>query len=60
MASRRNGFDDNGNGVDNPTERNTSPPYPVPLRGIQIKIRVYEPTTEQVREVTVTETFLPD
>jgi hypothetical protein len=55
-----NGFADNNNGVDNPTERNTSPPYPVPLRGIQIKIRVWEPTTQQVREVTVAETFLPD
>jgi hypothetical protein len=55
-----NGFDDNGSGVDNPTERNTSPPYPVPLRGVQIKIRVYEVTTQQVREVTVAETFLPD
>jgi hypothetical protein len=56
-----NGFDnDNSNGVNDPTERFSSPPYPVPLRGVQIKIRVYEPTSRQVREVTVTETFLPD
>jgi hypothetical protein len=56
-----NGFDnDNSNGVNDASERVTSPPYPVPLRGVQIKIRVYEPTSRQVREVTVTETFLPD
>ena len=30
------------------------------LRGMQIEIRVWEPTTQQVREVTVAETFLPD
>ncbi len=56
-----NGFDDDGkNGVDDPNERISCPPYPVPLRGMQIKIRVWEPTTQQVREVTVAETFLPD
>jgi hypothetical protein len=56
-----NGFDNDGNnGVNDAAERITSPPYPVPLRGVQIKIRVYEPTSRQVREVTVTETFLPD
>jgi hypothetical protein len=60
------GFDDGGSGVsgkygvDNPNERMTCPPYPVPLRGVQVKIRVYEPTSRQVREITVAETFLPD
>lgn len=60
------GFDDGPQGVsgafgvDNSAERLSSPPYPVPLRGIQIKIRVYEPSTRQVREVTITETFTPD
>jgi len=56
-----NGFDDLGaNGVDNPNERITCPPYPVPLRGIQIKIRTYEFTSKQVREVTLQESFVPD
>jgi hypothetical protein len=56
-----NGFDNNNNGIVNDaSERVTSPPYPVPLRGVQIRIRVYEPSTRQVREVTVAETFLPD
>ncbi len=60
------GFDNNSNpsatnrGVCNAGMRETSPPYPVPLRGVQIKIRVYEPIARQVREVTVDESFLPD
>jgi type II secretory pathway pseudopilin PulG len=55
-----NGFDDNGNGiVDDPDERETMPPYPIPLRGIQVKIRAFEPDSRQVREVTVVQDFLP-
>ena len=33
--------------------------YPVPLRGIQVKIRTFEPDSKQVREVTVIQDFLP-
>jgi hypothetical protein len=44
--------------VDDPTESETSPPYPVALQGIQIKLRVYEPDSRQVREVTVVKDFL--
>jgi hypothetical protein len=40
-------------------ENITAPPYPVPLRGIQVKIRVFEPDSKQVREVTVVQDFLP-
>jgi hypothetical protein len=55
-----NGLDDDADGVvDEPDEFDTQPPYPVPLRGIQIKIRVYEPDSRQVREVTVVQDFLP-
>lgn len=55
-----NGFDDNGTGgVDDITERDTMPPYPYPLRGIQVKIRVFEPDSQQVREMTVVQDFLP-
>ena len=54
-----NGFDDNGvSGADDSLERETQAPYPVPLRGIQVKIRVFEPDTRQVREVTVLGDFL--
>jgi hypothetical protein len=55
-----NARDDNGDGiVDDSSEQETSPPYPVPLRGIEIRIRVYEPSSRQVRQVTVRHTFVP-
>jgi len=47
------------NGVDDIFERETSPPYPVPLRGMQVKLRIYEPETRQIREATVTRSFVP-
>jgi len=61
------GFDSNGNGiVDDILEKAQSvtygpgiPPYPVPLRGVQVKIRVFEPDSRQVREVSVIQNFLP-
>ena len=49
---------DNVGGVDDPGELETVPPYQVPLRGVQIKIRVYERDSQQIREVTVTQDFL--
>ena len=51
--------DDSEDGVDDPKERETSPPYPVPLRGLQVKIRVYEPDSQTVRQATVTSSFIP-
>ncbi|OHB66692.1 MAG: hypothetical protein A2V70_01930 [Planctomycetes bacterium RBG_13_63_9] len=61
-----NGFDDdtdpNSDGygiVDDPGERETSPPYPAPLTAIQVKIRVFEPDSRQIREVTIVQDFLP-
>ena len=54
---------DNGGGVagivDDDAEKTKPPPYPIPLRGIQVKIRVFEPDSKQVREVTVEQDFLP-
>jgi hypothetical protein len=47
-------------GVDDVSERVTQAPYNFPLRGVQIKLRVYEPDSRQVQEVTVIEQFLPD
>lgn len=66
-----NGIDDNyvppppnpppsSNGPDDVYERETSPPYPVPLRGIQIKIRLDDPDSRQVREATVVSEFIPE
>jgi hypothetical protein len=61
-----NGADDNDaitssqiNGADDPGEAETCPPYPVPLRGIQVKIRSMDSDSGQVREVTVVQEFLP-
>jgi prepilin-type N-terminal cleavage/methylation domain-containing protein len=55
-----NGLDDNANGlVDEPLEAETSAPYPVPLRGIEVRIRCYEPSSRQVRQVTIRHTFVP-
>ena len=54
----KNGLDDDFvNGVDDPGERETSPPYDVPLRGIQVKLRLYERDTRQIRQATVTKSF---
>jgi hypothetical protein len=56
-----NGFDDDStNGVDDVGERETSPPYPYPLRGIQVKIRVIEPDTRQIRQMTLVSDFIPE
>jgi len=55
-----NGQDDNGDGViDDANERETSPPYPVPLRGLEVRIRCYEPQSRQVRQITIRHTFVP-
>ena len=55
-----NGVDDNNNGiVDEDAEQETAPPYTTPLRGLEVRIRVYEPTSRQVRQVTVRHTFVP-
>ena len=61
-------FDEGTDGLDNtPTnslvdeylEQETRPPYAFPLRGIEVRIRVYEPKSRQVRQVTVRHTFVP-
>jgi prepilin-type N-terminal cleavage/methylation domain-containing protein len=68
-----NGVDDDGDGVfdeppydgdrdgifEDPGEVETMPPYPYPLRGIEVRIRCYELSSRQVRQVTVRHTFVP-
>ena len=53
---------DNNNqyGVDDPTERRTQPPYSAPLRGVQVRLRIYEPQTRQARQVTVGADFVAE
>lgn len=64
-----NGFDDGGNPApDDPSEYETMPPYPHPLtgfkfpglRGIQVRIRIVETDTRQVRQATVVSDFTPE
>lgn len=53
-----NGLDDNANGViDEASERETAPPYPVTLQGIQVRLRVYEPSSRQIRQITILQSF---
>lgn len=68
-----NGFDDPGyysngpnstalltlSGPDDQGEYETTPPYPVPLRGMQVTLRVYERDSRQIREVKVKQAFVP-
>jgi len=54
------GFDNNNNGlVDEIDEWEAPPPYPAPCRGIQVIIRVFEPDSRQIRQVTLVQDFLP-
>ncbi len=56
-----NGFDDNQRyGADDPSERETRPPYDTALRGMQAKIRAYERDSRQIRETTIRESFVPE
>jgi prepilin-type N-terminal cleavage/methylation domain-containing protein len=56
------GIDNPGSlpGIDDPSETEAPPPYPWPLRGMQIKIRAFEPASRQIREVTLVHEFLQE
>lgn len=59
--------DEGTNGVDNspvadnvpddPLEAETAPPYAKPLKAIEVRIRCYDQTSREVRQVTVRHTF---
>ncbi|MGQ9506181.1 MAG: hypothetical protein ACUVQR_14870, partial [Thermogutta sp.] len=54
------GFDNDNDGlVDELDEWEAPPPYPAPCRGIEVTIRVFEPDSRQIRQVTVVQDFLP-
>ena len=60
VDQKNNLIDDDSNGIiDDVDELETSPPYPVPLRGLEARIRIYDTSTRQVRQVTVRHTFVP-
>jgi hypothetical protein len=53
------GLDNDGaNGVDDAAEQETSPPYPFPLRSIQVKIRAMDIDNQKVRQATIEQDFL--
>jgi prepilin-type N-terminal cleavage/methylation domain-containing protein len=55
-----NGKDDSSpsDGVaDDPSELETSPPYNVPLRAIEVRIRCIEPKSKQIRQITIRHSF---
>jgi type II secretory pathway pseudopilin PulG len=49
--------DDNDNRVDEPDEDETAPPYSRPLQAIEIRIRCYDLTSREIRQVTVRQMF---
>lgn len=54
------GIDNDLNGVaDDPGEMETSVPYPTALRGLEVRIRCYEPASRQIRQMTVRHSFVP-
>jgi prepilin-type N-terminal cleavage/methylation domain-containing protein len=44
-------------GLNDPLQYAYAPPYPVPLRGIEVRIRCYDPSSKQVRQISVRHTF---
>jgi len=51
---------DNINGVDDPGELETSPPYPHPLVGLKVTLRTIDFGTRQVRQTSVVHDFLSE
>ena len=72
----RDGIDQDGDGVadqatdgldnggteapDDDAERETRPPYPHPIRGIQISTRIIDKTTQQVQQSSVIQSYVPE
>ncbi len=45
-------------GVDDASEMETSAPFPVPLRGIKVTVRMEDPGTRQIHQMSVVEEFV--
>lgn len=46
--------------VDDVNERETSPPYPFPLRGVKVTLRTIDKDTRQVRQASAVASFKPE
>ena len=56
-----NGLNNGGSAApDDDLERETRPPYPNPIRGIQISTRLRERTTQQMFQSSVTQSYVPE
>ncbi len=53
-------FPDGDSLIDDPSEWLYGPPYWAPLRGVQIRLRVFEPDSKQIREVTFVVQFVAE
>ncbi len=51
--------DDRQSGVDDNGERETMPPYPKPIRGLKVTLRVIEKNSKQVRQSSVVKSAVP-
>jgi hypothetical protein len=56
-ADPLNGFPWGPNGSTPPIYPSYPPPYPAPLRGIQIQIRVTDPTNQRIKSLTIRQDF---
>ena len=45
-------------GVDDPSEMETSAPFPLPLRGLKISVRMEDPATRQVKQMSAAKEFV--
>ena len=56
-----NGLQNGGsNVIDDPQERETTPPYTQPIRAMKITLRLVEKGTKQVHQVSVIQSFVPE
>ena len=56
-----NGLDNGGPlAPDDDSERETRPPYPYPIRGVKVSIRLIEKTTNQVYQSSVVHSYVPE
>lgn len=56
-----NNLDDNNvGGADDPSELETMPPYPHPLRGLKVSLRIMDSGTRQVRQSDVIHDFIAE
>ena len=56
-----NGINDGGTlAPDDEAERETRPPYPYPVRGVKVSIRLVEKTTKQIHQSSVIHSYVPE